>query len=90
MAEEEAAWHALTLIQVHGEGRETSDNSDCHAHEYAEGLGTRGEGNLFKSHSIPLFMRISRARERVHGVSGSAWSTAGCRHLIPHSMLNFT
>lgn len=72
-------------------GRETSDNSDCPAHAYAEGLGTRGEGNLFKSHSIPLFMRISRAGERrLQGVSGSAWSTAGCRLLIHDSMVNFT
>lgn len=91
MAEEEAAWHALTLNQVHREGRETSDNSDRPAHAYAEGLGTRAEGNLFKSHSIPLFMRISRAGERrLQGVSGSAWSTAGCRLLIHDSMLNFT
>lgn len=45
-----------------------------------------------KSFYSSIHENIQRQREetRLQGVSGSAWSTAGCRLLIHHSMLNFT
>lgn len=88
MAEEEAAWHALTLIQLRREGKETSDNSDCPAHAYAEGLGTRVEGNLFKSHSVPLFMKITQSQSQETRLQGVSGSLVYCRQSLSHSSFN--
>lgn len=81
MVDKEAAWHALTLIQVYRGGKR-----DCF-HFFCRGPQSMHEQcNLFKSHSILLFMsRQVEAKKQDYWASqvifietGSEWSTV-CR-----------
>lgn len=65
MAAEEAAWHALTFIQVHREGK-SQNKSDC-LHFCCRGPQCMHERcNLFRSHYILLFMS-SQAEAKITG-----------------------